>query len=160
MSTMAFLAAREDANALLVQTVLDALYTNDLRADRKLPTLIPYSEAEQWRIFPMHEASLSYFTPYKGLENFGALMQFLAGAKEILLSIAAGLYLLWRRRDERMRKFRERALLNQNRIMHEHLTDTLRIEEQQMEESSPAKLKERLNEVTRIKLQAIEELTH
>ena len=104
---------------MLVQKTLETLYENDLRADGRLPTLIAYAEAKEWRIFPMHSGSLNYFTPYLELETFGNIVQFIAGAKELLISIGAGMYLLWRRRDERRRKQRERALLKQNLVMHE-----------------------------------------
>jgi hypothetical protein len=87
-------------------------------------------------------------------------MESLAAGKELLFALAAGLYLLW----DRYRRIKERERTGEIKVMKERLdaflSDTVRIERAQMETHDTEKLTEYLDEITRIKLNAIDELTH
>ncbi len=158
VATRAFLAVRKDAPDVLVTKALDALYNHDLTKD--VPTLVSFEDAVRWRIFPMHEASLRYFEPYKGMDWFANLMDSLAGAKELLFAFVAGLYLLWRRRLDLRAAQAQAEMIAQREVLDGFLERTVELERGQMDEEDPVRLKQCLDEVTHTKLAALDELTH
>lgn len=87
-------------------------------------------------------------------------MESLAAGKELLFALVAGLYLLW----DRYRRLKEGERTRELSVMKERLDDllaeTTRIERAQIETVDVVQLKEYLDEVTRIKLKALDELTH
>jgi TRAP transporter TAXI family solute receptor len=158
VSTRAFLAVEKDAPEVLVTEVLDAIYNHDLSV--AVPSLIAMEDAARWRIFPMHKASRAYFEPYKGIDLIAKFMGSLAGAKELLFSLVAGFYLLWQRRSYLREKDVERRVKTQRDMLDAFLEKTFEVERKQMDETDPVLLKRYLDEVTRTKLEALEELTH
>src|SRR4029078_9641940 len=75
-------------------------------------------------------------------------------------ALAAGLYLVWDR-WRRVQEREERRLIEaMKERLDRFLEETLGLEKAQMETDDPRKLREYLDGVTRIKLRAIEELTH
>ena len=75
-------------------------------------------------------------------------------------SLAAGIYLLWER-WRRLKEKEEKAVLSdQKNHLDELLTSTVEIEARQIGVTDTEELREMLNEVTRIKLQALDELIH
>jgi TRAP transporter TAXI family solute receptor len=158
VATTAMLAARADAPNALVTGALNALYNTNVRSN--LPTLMTPAEAMEWSHAPMHPAARMYLDPYGGIDTLASFMESLAAGKELLFALAAGMYLLW----DRYRRIKERERSREVRMMKDRLdallADTARIEQAQMEATDPHALEGYLNEVTRIKLQALEELTH
>lgn len=158
VAAMTFLASRRDMSDTVVLSALATLYSHDLRADDKVPTLIKRDEASKWEIFPMHESSKSYFTPYEGIDLVAKFMDSLAGAKELLFAMGAGLYVLWKRRTYRRQKRIELEIETQRKLLDKYLEETFVVERKQMAEESVRLLKEYLDEVTNTKLNALEEL--
>lgn len=158
VATTAILAARADASSPLVTHTLNALYTTDVRS--YLPTLMTPAEAREWSQAPMHRAAREYLDPYGGIDTLANFMESLAAGKELLFALAAGLYLLW----DRYRRLKEREHSREVRAMKDRLdvllADTTRIERAQMETDDTRALRTYLDEVTRIKLKALDELTH
>jgi TRAP transporter TAXI family solute receptor len=158
VATTTVLVAREDAPARLVEAALAALYDEYLR--QEIPTLIERTEAAGWSELPRHAAAVGWFEPYSGLGILANLMESLAALKELLFAFGAALYLgfgQWRRFEAREREaemHREKERLD---VLFE---ETMRIEAGQMLAEDPAVLRGYLDEVTRIKLRALEELTH
>jgi TRAP transporter TAXI family solute receptor len=153
IATMAFLAVHAEADAPLVTHTLDTLYNNDLT--QTVPTLLSRSEAAQWRIFPMHPTSQGYFSPYKGLDVVANIVDALAGAKELLFALGAGLYLLWKRREYLQEQQKKEETDRQKDRLDNFLKRTLTVEEKQMDEKDPERLNQFLDDVTRIKLDAL-----
>lgn len=86
-------------------------------------------------------------------------MESIAAMKELLSALAAVLYLgwdYWRRLSQRER---ERVLSAQKDHLDRLLNETVRIEQARMVANGPEQLKAYLDDVTRIKLRALEELT-
>jgi TRAP transporter TAXI family solute receptor len=158
VATRAYLVADRDASGLLVVEALDALYDGSVRDS--FPILTGRQQATETTVVTLHPEAGRYFDPYGGIDLVASFMESLAAGKELLLAVGAGVFLIW----ERYRRAREReteALVKQQK---EHLDDflnrTLVIERAQMETDDPEILHEHLREVTRIKLTALEELTH
>jgi TRAP transporter TAXI family solute receptor len=158
VATTAFLAARQDASSLLVGETLDALYQSDMRSE--LSILIPTTQARDYPLARLHPTALTYHDPYGGLGVLSNVMQFLVAFKELVIAIGAGIYILW----DRWNRIRERESKEEVRAQKEHLdkflNETVRIEKEQMTVEDPKRLRAYLDEVTRIKLRALEELTH
>ncbi len=157
VATVAFLATRQDASKLLVQATLRTLYE---RFDHTLiPTLLGSTEAAKWSLVPLHPAARAYHQPYKGLDTLANLVSSLTGIKELLLAIGAGLYMLCLQR-RRYREAKADAVLDaQKSRMDALLEATIRVERAQMDTEDPEQLKQFLDQVTSIKLKALEELT-
>lgn len=158
VATTTVLVAREGAPARLVEAALAALYDDYLR--REIPTLVDRSQAARWRELPRHPAALGWFEPFSGLGLLADFMESLAALKELLFAFGAALYLgvvQWRRLEARERETEMRA---EKERLDGFFVETMRLEARQMEEDDPAALRGYLDEVTRIKLRALEELTH
>lgn len=158
VATTAVLACRENLHDRVVKMALAAVYERDLRDS--VPTLIPQHEARQARLANLHPATRTYYDPYGGVELISNLLESVSAIKELLFAVCAGLFLAW----GRWRQIQERKNLAAVTVMKERLDtfleQTIRVERRQMETDDPLKLREYLDEVTRIKLQAISELTH
>ena len=158
VATTAFLAARADVSAKLVTETLDALYTTDVRTH--VPTLMAASDALAWPHTPMHPTARNYFDPYGGIDTLASFMESLAAGKELLFALGAGLYLLWEYYRRTRAKERELQIREMKDRLDALLAETGRIERAQMDTDDDAQLKSYLDEITRIKLQALDELTH
>ena len=158
IATTALLVVRDDTSQLLVHHTLETLFESDLRFH--FVTLIKASEAEQWRLMPLHPLARAYFRPYEGIELLASFMESLAAMKELLFALAAGLYLLWSSYRDSKRKEEERALQELKERLDRLLDETIRIERAQMNTESSTELKDYLDAVTTIKLKALEELSH
>jgi len=157
VATTAFLIAHRDAPPRQIKAALDALYSGDL--GERYPDLIPRHEVREYlHGIPLHREAREYFYPY----DYGPVVraiESLAATKELLVALGAGLYVLWRlrhRRQERRRKAEEAA----NRLRLNQFVDRIvAIESAQMGETDLSRLEEYLEQVTRIKLEALHELT-
>jgi hypothetical protein len=157
VASMSFLVGPADMSRLLISEALGALYEGDLQ--REIPTLIKAREAQSSTLLRLHPEARSFHDPYGGIGLLANFMESIAAIKELLFALGAGLYLLW----ARWRRLREEELKAVVKVQKEHLDalldQTVKIERAQMDTQDPVKLKHYLDEVTRIKLKALEELT-
>lgn len=158
VATTAFLAARDTVSEKLVRKTLEALYESGVR--QQVPTLISLHEARQTALGNLHPNARNYFDPYGGVELVSNLLESMSAVKELLFALGACLYLAW----ESWRRIKERqnrtTVVLQKERLDVFLEESIRLEQAQMESGDPQKLRELLDEVTRIKLRAIRELTH
>ena len=157
VATLALLVVRKDASALLVEEALGALYEEDLHSD--FPSLMPLRDAREWSPRPLHPSARSYFDPLDRVGLLANVMESLAALKELLFALGAAVFLIvqrWRRLREREQEQELKALKER---LDTFLDRTVRIERAQMQMEDPERLKECLDEVTRIKLEALSELT-
>jgi TRAP-type uncharacterized transport system substrate-binding protein len=157
VATTAFLIVHRNASSRLVTAALEVLYQGEL--SREQPRLIPLAEATDYlHGMPVHETARAFFNPYD-LGYLASVIESLAGTKELIVAFGAGLYLVWtlrRRREDTQRH----AEMEANRVRLSSFVDrTVAIESAQIGVSDPARLAEYLEEVTRIKLEALDELT-
>lgn len=156
--TTALLVAREDVPAVLVGDALDAVYLRSLRLS--LPDMLPRPEASQWSDVPLHPVTRRFFDPHAGLDVLATVMESLAAGKELLFALGAALFLAWSRWNRLKEEEQSRELRAQKDRLDVLLDKTVRIEREQVGERDPARLKEHLDQLTAIKLEALEELSH
>ena len=157
IATTAFFVVRQDASPRLVNAALDALYQGDL--GREHPDLIPRDEARLYlHGMPVHAAARAFFDPYD-IAYLAGLIESLAATKELMVAFGASVYLLWTLRRRRQEKLRDAEMLA-NRGRLDHFVDlTIAVESAQIGETDPTRLTKYLDEVTQIKLKALDELT-
>lgn len=157
LSTPSVLVARKDSPKALIRAALAAVYEEDLALD--FPTLIAPAEASSWVPFRMHSISRSYYNPADRIGFVASVMESLAATKELLFALGAGAYLAWLRWRRLRQKERDARIQAQKDHLDTLLEKTLRIEREQMQTTDPKRLREFLDEVTRIKLRALQEFT-
>lgn len=158
LATTAVLAARNDASAFLITTLLQTLHEEGL--SQEFPILHPYHEALDRSPVPLHPTARRYFDPPDQIGLMASVLESLAAFKELLFALAAGAWLLWDRWQRHQAKAREKVLIEAKDRLDAFLDRTLKIERAQLGTTDPEELKEFLDQVTSIKLEALEQLTH
>jgi hypothetical protein len=87
------------------------------------------------------------------------ILESLTSMKELLVAIGTGVYLLWRRWKRLKEEEREELRSRQRDRLDWFLSQTLLVEQAQMDASDVDELQEYLDKVTTIKLEALQELT-
>ncbi|MCP4450556.1 MAG: hypothetical protein GY809_03785, partial [Planctomycetes bacterium] len=158
VATTSYIAAHAETSDMLVGAVLAALH--DSSASEEIPTLLTKQEVMAWSLVPRHPGAVAYFEPYKGLRRIGMLLEKLAATKELLVGLLAAIFLLWNmrcwRRDHEARK----QLEAQRDRLDKLLAETAGVERAQMDIEDVEQLNKYLDDVTLIKLRALEELQH
>ncbi len=158
VSTIALLVVREDVSPKLVKAALDSLYSGKIAA--KVPDVIPHRRAVASSPVRLHPAAHRYHDPFDSIGWLSSIMESLAATKELVFALGAGIYLAWDRWRRLKERERNEEVHRQSRRLDSFLEQTLRIERAQMDLTDSKKLASNLDEVTRIKLQALQELTH
>jgi hypothetical protein len=118
------------------------------------------AEGLRWSPVPRHPVTRKYLAPQDSIGWLADIMESIAAAKELMFALGAGLYLLW----DRWRRLKEDEEREAVRLQKEHLDSflqqTLRIEAEQMDTTNPEALERFLDDITKLKLQALERLTH
>lgn len=158
VATTAVLAVRADANERLVGDLLAALYEGGLSS--RFPELIPRHEAISRKPEALHPAARAYLDPIDNLGWIPERVESLAAVRELLVACAAGVFLIW----DRWRRLKEREkqdeIREQKDRLDHFLAETMTIERAQADTDDPAALRRLLDEVTRIKLDAMQEFTN
>ncbi len=164
VATTAILVGGKDASEPLIKETLAVLYEEIPHRDgttpeRQISRIMGAEEASQWAKIPLHHVTQTYFEPYKGLVLLKDFMESIVATKDLLFTLGAGFYVLWLWRRKVLQQRLEAELAVYRRRLNTLLDATIRIENEQMSTDDPAKLREFLEEVTRIKLRALDELT-
>lgn len=158
IGTMAILAGRKNTRDELITLVLKAIFETDL--NYRLPVLLNKQQAYEWSLYPKHPAAKAYFNPYEGIDLVASFMETLSAGKELIFALFAGLYLLRKTWNQRKKKQQEAMLSKQKEHLDIYLDRTIEIEREHIDVEDPKRLKAALEEVTRIKLAALEEFTN
>lgn len=157
VSTTAYLLTSPEAPPELVLQSLSALYDSDLST--RHPDLISRYDAKQHLGgVQLHRTSQDYFYPFD-VGATAALVEAIAGTKELLFAFGAGIYLLWSLRRRKKDQILEEQLQASRQELNRFVDETLEIEKAQMDVNDPAQLQKFLDDVTLIKLKALDELT-
>jgi TRAP transporter TAXI family solute receptor len=156
VATTALLAAPRDTSPRLITAALRAVHESGLRS--VIPTLMTRAEAAGWPLPNLDPVARQYFDPY-GIDTFANFMESLAAGYELLFALAAGIYLLWERQRRRRERERLAEISDAKERLDIFLAETTRVERELLETTDLTQLKAHLEEVTAIKLRAIEELT-
>ena len=159
VATTAFLVAHRDASPNLIRTSLNVLYKTDLSETGDFCDLISRDEARQFvsGMF-LHAAADEFYSPLD-VGYLASVMESLAASKDLALAFFAGIYLLWNlRRRIQQRKRDQETYISRERL-DDYVDATIEIESLQIGVRDRKLLERYLDEVTRIKLQALDELT-
>jgi TRAP-type uncharacterized transport system substrate-binding protein len=157
VATTAFFVVHRDASPRLVNAAMHALYQGDL--GREHPDLIPRSEASRYlHGMPVHATARAFFEPYD-IAYLAGFIESLAATKELLVALGASVYLLWTLRRRRQDRLRDAEMLANRNRLDQFVNQTIAIETTQIGETDPKRLTGHLEEVTQIKLKALDELT-
>jgi TRAP transporter TAXI family solute receptor len=158
VATTSLLVAREDIHPVVVDHLLQCLFEHNLWMN--LPTLHSMDEIRDWSRLRLHPRARQYFHPSDRVGYMANIMETLAAFKELAFALFAGIYLLWDQWRRIKEKDAERRMLFEKDKLDALLTKTVTIERSQMESNDIIELRAMLDKVTRIKLKALDELTH
>ncbi len=154
VTTDAILVGRHDLPAHMVEAVLPVINSVAMLAETAALVQRDPREDAIWRLLPMHEASVNYYTPYSGFGMLADFLSELAKFKELLLVflllIPAAVY-QWKQ-HKRLRQ--ENQLRAMRRQLEEHFNDIFRIERAQREAKDIRLLQDHLNQTNYIKMKA------
>jgi len=157
IATTAYLVSQHDASDRLVRAALEAIHEQSLRL--RVPTLIPREQATTWISTRLHPVAQDYFNPADNMGWIKNLMESINATKELLVALGTGFYLIWLRWRRLKEQEVDNLLRQQKDRLNWFLQETLRIEKLQIATTDVKKLEKYLDEVTQIKLEALEELT-
>lgn len=158
VAAAALVVVREDATAELVTPLLDAIFADDL-PDHFATMFLP-GQAREMVSARLHPATHRYYDPFGHYGVLHAILEGLVAGKELAFALGAAIYLLWDRwRRIKLRDNQKLIQIQKNRL-DVFLERTLQIERLQMDVVDPTQLQKYLDDVTNIKLQALDKLTH
>lgn len=159
VATTSLLVAREDISSVVVDELLNCVFQKSLWMH--LPILHSTENIlRDWSKLHYHPRANQFFNPSDRVGHMANIMESLAAFKELAVALLAGLYLLWDRWKRIQEKDTERRMLIEKEKLDALLSNTLVIERSHMESKSIPELRGMLDKVTRIKLKALDELTH
>ena len=147
-----------DASPRLVSSLLDCLHEHNFR--HRFPALIREGEESSFTFVRLHPAAKRYYDPLHGFSWLAESLESIAAGRELLVALVAGMFLVWDRWRRMRIQARQARVDAQKARLGEYLTRTLRIERRQMNETDPVQLGKYLDDVTDIKLRALDELSH
>ena len=157
LATTAYLVTRKNGSNRLVRAAVQAIHEEGLRI--QIPTLIRRNQAVAWVPTRLHPVASRYFSPSDEIGRMANVMESLAATKELLFALGAGFYLLWLRWRRLKENEREAFISEKKEHLDTFLEKTLEIERDQMVTDELVKLRDFLDQVTRIKLQALQQFT-
>ncbi len=158
LATTAYLVTSENTNASLIDAALASIYEDSLPIE--FPDLIARGEAAAWVSTRLHPVAHTYFHPADQLGTLATVLESLAAGKELLLALAALVYLCWQRWRKAIRREQAQRFTKQKDHLDFLLQKTLEIELALAKSVDPNKLQEFLNDVTAIKVKALRDFTH
>jgi TRAP transporter TAXI family solute receptor len=157
VAVMGLLVGREDASERLVRETLAALYETDLRAS--FPSMLTAKAARDYDTTVMHPSVADYHDPSAALNRLAQKLEFVGKSKEALLGAITFAVVVWgwaRRRRERAAAAADQL---QKQKLDGFIGETLEVELQQMDVTEPEELRPFLRRITKIKQEALRELT-
>ena len=158
VATTALLVGGGELPKQLVEELLGAIFEGGLHY--RFPTLFKKKDVIAHLPGPLVREADLFFNPADRLGYLANVMESAAAFKELAIALIAGLYLLWGRFKRFEQQERARTIQEEKDELDALLIETLEIEEAQVHVSDVGKLNEMLDEVTRIKLKALTQLTH
>jgi TRAP transporter TAXI family solute receptor len=157
VAVTALLVGRADTSNRLVHETLAALYETDMRTS--FPTALTAKAAKDYNAAVMHPSVAGYYDPSAAINRVARALELVGKSKEALFGLITVIVLGW----GWARRRRERAVVVADQVQKHKLDafigETLEVELQQMEVSDPEELRPFLRRVTKIKQEALRELT-
>jgi TRAP transporter TAXI family solute receptor len=157
VAVMGLLIGRADTSDRLVRETLAALYETDLRAS--FPTALTAKAAKDYDATVMHPSVADYHDPSAALNRLAKTLELIGKSKEAFLGAITFALVVW----GWARRRRERAAADADQLQRQKLDgfigETLEVELQQMDVTDPEELRPFLRRITKIKQEALRELT-
>ena len=157
VAVTALLVGRADESDRLVRETLAALYETDLRT--AFPAALTAKAAKDYDAAVMHPSVAGYHDPSAALNRLGKALEMISKSKEGLFGAGAFLLFVWGWFRRRREQAAEAADQIQRQKLDAFIGQTLEVELQQMEVTDPEELRPFLRRVTKIKQEALLELT-
>ena len=157
VASTAYLVALQDTSPKLLKAALKALHESPIR--QTLPTLIRKNEVPEWSPLQLHPIAQLYFYPEDNLGFFANVFESIAAIKELFVALCAMAYLVWQRWTKYQQRHEHEQLSHMKDRLDQFLNQTLVIEQNQMSETDPVRLKHMLDSITQIKMDALKEFT-
>lgn len=157
IETTAYLITREDMPDATVEHVMAALYQDGLGKHQSM--LIPFAEAKQHlygRRF--HPAARAVFDPFDP-GPIASWVEALAGSKDLLFAIGAGLFFLWTLQRQRREKRKVEAMVIAREHLDVLLLQTIEVESELLRTQDAEALQRLRKRIMDIKHKALNELT-
>lgn len=160
VATTAHLAVRNDAPDELVNALIQARHSYAIRSKYRSNLIsVDAIKNDYLSTTPFHSTAEDYYHPFNP-DEIATWIEFLSGSKELLITLGAGIYLILTLRRRYREKLQEEAMENQREMLDKLLDETTRIEHAQLDVRDKQQLRAYLDQVTNIKLEALNELTH
>ena len=158
VAVTALLAGQKNASDRLVREALAALYETDLRAS--FPSALTAKDAKDYDAAVMHPEVANYHNPNAGLNRLSVTLDFFSKSRELLLAVVALCFLIWNWSSPPTASSPGPAADQvQKQKLEGFIRQVLAVELEQMEVTDPEELRHFLRRVTRIKQEALRELT-
>jgi len=157
VAVTALLVGRSDTTDRLVHEALAAVYERDLRVS--FPAAMTAKAAKDYDAAVMHPAVADYHEPSAGLNRLSRALELIAKSKEAIFAVFAAAVLVFGWIQRRRERATEAADQIQKSKLEGFIGQTLEVELEQMEVTDPEELRPFLRRVTKIKQEALRELT-
>jgi hypothetical protein len=117
-------------------------------------------QAKDYAPARLHPVTRRYHDPFGQYGVLHTILESLVAGKELLFALGAAIYLVWDRWRRLAERENKKAIQIQKELLDRYLEKTLQIERSQMEMTDPTQLQQCLDEVTDIKLLALDKMTH
>jgi len=157
ISAKAVFIANRSVSSLFVNTVLNALFTNDLHS--QIPILMAKQDAESWTSNDWLPQASAYYEPYKELKFLKDILEPIDAAKELVLALFLGLFVLRNRLTNLRKRRQEGEFSHQKERLDEFIQEINAIQTTSLSVSDEQAISSQIEHVTRIQTQALSELT-
>jgi len=158
VATTALLVATKSISPKVIDQLLITLFEESGGLDS--PVMLNAEEVREQQDLKLHPRAMQYFHPADQIGYMANVMESLAALKELAVAFVAGLYLLWDRWRRQQQKALARQLSKEKEKLDVLLAQTVDIERQYASADAMSDLQGMLRQVMKIKIQALEELTH
>lgn len=158
IASTAMLVSRKGVNETMIKLLLKSIYETNLRAH--FPLMMTPDEVKSWALFPLKPASLKFLDPYSGITLFSSFAESLAAIKELIVGLFALAYFTWASIKRRQARKATAELAALKEKLDTFLDQTVAIERQYHVNIDQKNLERLLQQVTEIKLNALEELSN
>ena len=158
VAATALLVGNEDISSVLIETMLESIHESNMVSE--YPVLFKQKEVQQWEMYPLHSVSQDFFDPYRKIGILASFMESIAAIKELIFAFLAGVYFFWMRFQEAKKKREKQFVQMMKDRLDVYLEQAVGFDNRYLTTTDPAELEKMIEDLTKIKVKAIKELTN
>lgn len=158
IATPALLVGAMSLDTDVVDELLKYIFSE--KTHKQFPFIFEKKSIPELGNFHLHKSSSQFFFPTDQIGVVANIMETLAAFKELAVTLALGIYILWNQRKDELKKLSEQQLVKDKEKLDKFLDETIRLENAVIKCSSRNELAQLGEEVTSLKLRALDELTN